>query len=73
MSDAIIKAWMFQQELCATLWRRMDHDERGEGVISAAIAVLIMAFLGVGLWLAFHAILGQVTNKVSTQVSQIGA
>jgi hypothetical protein len=29
------------------------HDERGEGVISAAIAVLVMAFIGVGMWVAF--------------------
>jgi hypothetical protein len=31
--------------------RRRDRrrDERGEGVISAAIAVLIMAFIGVGI------------------------
>ena len=28
-------------------------DERGEGVISAAIAVLVMAFIGVGMWVAF--------------------
>lgn len=73
MSDAMVKAWLFQQEIWATLRRRVDRSERGEGVISAAIAVLIMAFLGVGLWLAFHAILGQMTTKVSTQVSQIGA
>ncbi len=31
----------------ARLHRR---DERGEGVISAAIAVLIMAFIGVETW-----------------------
>jgi len=30
--------------------RRRRDDERGEGVISAAIAVLIMAFIGVGMW-----------------------
>jgi hypothetical protein len=26
------------------------RDERGEGVISAAIAVLVMAFIGVAIW-----------------------
>ena len=30
------------------------RDERGEGVISAAIAVLVMAFIGVGMWVAFN-------------------
>ena len=47
-------------------------DEAGEGVISAAIAVLIMAFLGVGMWLAFKATLGSTTKNVDSQVNQIG-
>jgi hypothetical protein len=47
-------------------------DEAGEGVISAAIAVLIMAFLGVGMWLAFKATLGSTTRNVDSQVNQIG-
>ncbi len=29
---------------------RPTYDERGEGVISAAIAVLVMAFIGVAMW-----------------------
>jgi hypothetical protein len=32
-----------------------DRRERGEGVISAAIAVLIMAFLGAAMWVAADA------------------
>ena len=34
----------------------IDRRERGEGVISAAIAVLIMAFLGAAMWVAFNSI-----------------
>jgi hypothetical protein len=30
-------------------WGRFGRDERGEGVISAAIAVLVMAFIGVSM------------------------
>ena len=30
------------------------RDDRGEGVISAAIAVLIMAFLGALMWVSFQ-------------------
>lgn len=30
------------------------RDDRGEGVISAAIAVLIMAFLGSLMWVGFQ-------------------
>ena len=29
-------------------------DDRGEGVISAAIAVLVMAFLGALMWVGFQ-------------------
>lgn len=51
-----------------------DHaaDERGEGVISAAIAVLIMAFLGVAAWLAFKGIFDGASDKAEQQINQIG-
>lgn len=64
-----------------TVRRRLDSlvlgawvraPERGEGVISAAIAVLIMAFLGVGLWIAFHHTLDTATHVVNQQVSKLG-
>ncbi|WP_298337329.1 hypothetical protein [Ferrimicrobium sp.] len=47
-------------------------DETGEGVISTAIVVMIMAFLAVGLWVAFKLIMSNATSSISTQVSQIG-
>ena len=48
------------------------RDERGEGVISAAIAVLVMAFLGVGMWVAFNATFQQASTHVNQQVNCIG-
>ncbi len=56
----------------ASLKRKMVDDERGEGPVSAAIVVMIMAFLGVALWIAFKAIMHQATTTVATQVSQLG-
>ena len=47
-------------------------DERGEGVISAAIAVLIMAFLGVAAWLAFKGIFDGASDKAEQQINQVG-
>ncbi len=47
-------------------------DDRGEGVISMALAILIVAFLGVAAWLAFKGILDDSANDVKTQVDQIG-
>ena len=48
------------------------EDESGEGVISAAIAVLIMAFRGAAMWVAFQAIFNDASNKTANQVDQIG-
>ena len=51
------------------LARRLWNDQRGEGVISAAIAVLIMAFVGVGAFAAYKAIMGDVTERTQDCVS----
>ena len=48
------------------------RDDRGEGVISAAIAVLVMAFLGVGMWVAFNATFQHAATHVNQQVNCIG-
>jgi hypothetical protein len=52
--------------------RGTDHDERGEGVISAAIAVLIMAFIGVAAFAAFKSIMNTVTDKAEECVTGLG-
>ena len=51
---------------------RRDRDERGEGVISAAIAVLVMAFIGVGMWIAFSNTFQHAAKHVDNQVNCIG-
>ncbi|CAN5903835.1 hypothetical protein BH23ACT2_BH23ACT2_28270 [soil metagenome] len=51
---------------------RLHRDQRGEGVISAAIAVLVMAFLGAAMWLAFRGIFDGTTDRTNQQVDQIG-
>ena len=51
---------------------RRPRDDRGEGVISAAIAVLIMAFLGVAVWVGFRATLDNTQQKVDKTVQDIG-
>lgn len=51
---------------------RLPLDDRGEGVISAAIAVLIMAFLGAAMWVGFDAIWGDTEENIGDQVEQIG-
>jgi hypothetical protein len=46
--------------------------EAGEGVISTAIAVLVMAFLGVAMWVAFNGIFNDAATKVGDQIQNIG-
>lgn len=48
------------------------RHERGEGVISAAIAVLIMAFLGAAMWVGFNTIWDDAEENIGEQVDEIG-
>jgi hypothetical protein len=52
--------------------RDKERDDRGEGVISAAIAVLVMAFIGVGMWIAFNTTFSHAAKHVDNQVNCIG-
>lgn len=52
--------------------RNRYTDERGEGVISMAIAVLIIAFIGVAIWAVFTGVVEQTEGKIETQVNKIG-
>ena len=53
--------------------RERAKDERGEGVISMAIAVLIIAFIGVAIWAVFAGVVEQTEGKIETQVNNIGS
>jgi type VI protein secretion system component VasF len=63
--------------LQAYVWLRSlviaTKDEAGEGVISTAIAVLIMAALGAVMWVGFQAIWGNASSQTTNQINQIGA
>ena len=72
MNDLSIAIYVWQRTARSAAWARVRRDERGEGVISAAIAVLIMAFLGVLMWVGFKATLGNTQSHVDDQVGQIG-
>jgi hypothetical protein len=58
--------------MAVTLMPHRSRSECGEGVISAAIAVLVMAFLGVGMWIAFNATFSHAATHVNQQVNCIG-
>lgn len=67
--DTLLQAYVWVRTLGAGLVR----DERGEGVISTAIAVLIMAALGAVMWVGFKAIWGNASSQTTNQINQIGA
>jgi len=66
MRDALLRLYVEH-----TFGHHRDRD-RGEGVISAAIAVLIVAFLGVAVWAGFSAAVKSSTDKVNANVDKIG-
>jgi hypothetical protein len=72
MPAIVVQAAHSGRRAAAWLWRRTIRSEIGEGVISAAIAVLIMAFLGVAMWFGFRATLGNTQANVNNQVTKIG-
>jgi hypothetical protein len=71
MSDLALLTLVVVQTLTRDLRSRID-DQRGEGVISAAIAVLVMAFLGVAMYKAFQGMFQDTADKTTNQIDQIG-
>jgi hypothetical protein len=53
--------------------RLRARGDRGEGVISAAIAVLIMAFLGAAMWFGFQRMWRSTESTTNTKIEQIGS
>ena len=54
-----------------TFARTRCRDDRGEGVISAAIAVLIMAFLGSLMWVGFQRMWVNTENNTNKHLEQM--
>lgn len=46
--------------------------ERGEGVISTAIAVLVMALIGLAMWITFDRVFNDAGQRVESNVRDIG-
>lgn len=59
--------------MTTTTIRTRRRNDRGEGVISTAIAVLIMALLGAAMWLTFDSIWSDTAENTENQVKIIGS
>lgn len=61
-------AWEQVKAVARDRWR----EEVGEGVISTAIAVLVMAMIGFAMWTVFDRVFNDAGTKIETKVGQIG-
>lgn len=59
-------------QLVRTTARQRLSDEVGEGVISTAIAVLIMALIGLAMWQLFDRVFTNAGSNIESNVNQIG-
>jgi hypothetical protein len=51
--------------------RRRAAEERGEGIISVALAVLIMAGLAAAMWLAYKTMFDSASAKTGSKIESI--
>lgn len=72
MTDPLLRLYVWQLTLRSAYRRPSTGAERGEGVISTAIAVLIMAFLGVAVWAGFRMTLDNTQKKIDKNMEEIG-
>lgn len=61
-------AWQHLKQSARERW----EDQVGEGVISTAIAVLVMALIGLAMWTLFDRVFTNAGNDIETNVNQIG-
>ena len=71
MREALLRVYVEQQSARVAVAARVARSEAGEGVISAAIAVLVMAFLGVLLWQLFGDTLRKANGDVNDRLGEL--
>ena len=72
MSQLVLSAYVPIRAWCLASGARIRHDDRGEGVISAAIAVLVMAGIGALMWVGFRTIWENTEGNTKDKVAEIG-
>ena len=55
----------------ARLSARLRRHQSGEGVISTAIAVLIMALIGAAMWAVFSGVFSDSADLIEDQVGEL--
>jgi hypothetical protein len=68
--ETALRAWIAWQSF-RYRWRDRLAEQAGEGVISTAIAVLIMALLGAAMWAVFQAVFNDAGERIQSNVQRI--
>lgn len=71
-TDPALAAYVWLRCGVVALNRALSRDEAGEGVISTAIAVMVMAALGALMWVGFKQLWTNASSQTAEQISQIG-
>lgn len=68
--ETALRAWIAWSSF---RYRCQAHfaDQAGEGVISTAIAVLIMALIGAAMWAVFQAVFNDAGQRIQSNVERI--
>ena len=69
--ELALRVWVAYQVRSAAARERF-REEAGEGVISTAIAVLIMALIGLAMWQLFDRVFTNAGKDIESNVNQIG-
>jgi hypothetical protein len=65
-------AWVAARHRAGVTYTRTRGDDRGEGVVSAAIVVLIMAAIGALMWVGFQSMWTDIEGKTNDKISEVG-
>ena len=66
------RGFVMPSDPTASTWLvRSRDDEAGEGVISTAIAVLIMALIGAAMWAVFSGVFSDSADMIEDQVGEL--
>ncbi len=66
----VVSVWLTLRSLLRRTRTRFA-GQAGEGVISTAIAVLIMALIGAAMWAVFQAVFNDAGERIQDNVEQI--
>lgn len=65
-------AWVVTRHRAGVARTRFRADDRGEGVVSAAIVVLIMAAIGALMWVGFRTMWENIEADTNEKISEVG-